>query len=1154
MNLRDLPSATAILRDSADSVLFVTSQLRPRELKMADGLRRLGWKVGVIYYKWTPFDPRGHFDFSVEVSSAKEAHDCSLLLAPRVCHVFSGAIDDLVLTFCRDKPSPVVIDLNDIFAPSLFNYCQERFEPTREALALAEGFCARDLQLKSAERIDHFQLPPKLLFFPEYCWNKTNGVPTSSGRGHPDEVHVVSVGTFSLETQGMYDSCYLRLSQLLIAQGIHLHIYPHWAYRRDHFGSPHVNFERDFAEFLALEKSSPYLHVHESLSIDELAEVLPQYDFGIVSGGCVQFGQTLKFYHPAYIESCYSGRISDYLDARLPILINDEVSFDHRLLKHYGVCVDLKGVLRPGFRQALLEVKRDARSRQLMEHAAKQFSVDSNSPRLGSFYREIIAAGIVDRVIAGDGLEQARVKKLAEADAMGGGSPMMAAGKLNVLATNPFAVRLRRMIRWISPRAAKILLPYRAIRIFERRLHNSLQQNQSNEVTIAALQSKLETAESNASIARIEVKRLEMGNANLLTRAADLEERAENFAAVVKTLEEQGESLRSNSAEVQSKLEGLRQSDEVLRAQNRELRWDKEALAETVRALKEEGQRLRGDSAQLQSRLEGLRQSDAALRAQYRETQRDKEALAALVRTLQEQGERFRTDNEQLQARLENLQQSDAALRARSRELQGDKDALAALVKALEEQAEGLRRESEELQARLESLQQSELVQRAHNQALQQDKKALAAVVKSVEAERENLRQTHSVLVANGEELEKTTVELRAHLEELNRELAEASQQIHILANEKFILQQEAKWGKLPINEIAGALNWPEVVKDVERTNGFKDLIRILGLFSGSANVADNPSACWDLLASKNYDQLLTFGYRDFKRTVGTNYFNFLVQTGDPQIRAVESLLPPEVTERCRSAALAIPEEASLPCPDQFAYKYFVLLLWEYVKTIDQRRHFEKLEEPAEGNPMLVASEGRRVSQDLANALIEYCAIGEAVSFEDIDSVLEIGGGYGRNAYIILALNPNIKVTMVDIPPALYIAQRYLASVFKERRVFKARNFSRYGEVKGELEAASIVFLLPHQLALVPKERFDLSMNISSFGEMRTDQVQWYFTQLERVTRRYFYVKQWRTSTNVFDEVVLKEANYPWPKKWRPIFSRPCRVQTEFFEACYQVK
>ncbi|MFA5159626.1 MAG: putative sugar O-methyltransferase [Candidatus Omnitrophota bacterium] len=936
----DISAAASLLRTSKSSVLFVSTQLRPREIKMADGLRRLGWKVGLIYYKWTPFDPQAYFDFCAEVSSEDEAHGLARELSPRVTHIFSGAIDAMMLKFCREKPSPVVIDLNDVFAPSLFNYCHDRFEPTQEALALAEGFCARDLQVKSAQRTDNFLLPPRLLLFPEYCWDNSPVRHAPSKDAQANDIHVVSVGTFSLESQGMYDSCYLRLAKLFVEQKIHFHIYPHWAYRRDHHGSRNVNFEKDFADFLAIEKGSPYVHVHESLSTEELAKVLPQYDFGIVSGGCESFGQKLRFYHSAYIRTCYSGRISDYLDAGLPVLINDEVEFDYWLLKRHGACVDLKGILRPKFKQNLLELKHDEQRREILLRARQQFSIKKNSPRLASFYGKIIDSGIGKRTY----MRPKNIGSGPTVESSVAASTPTKSVEANTTIGNREKLKtaLRNFIQKKAPRLPKILFPYRTIRLFEIHLKNLMQENQIAQADLATLRAQLTKSEH--------------------------------------------------------------------------------------------------DKTALENQTTGLEQDKRTLTCQVVELRKDKTILENQIADLE------------------------------------------------------------------------------------QDKKALTS----------------------------QNVVLQARLETSVKEKGDLSKRVHILSNEKFVLQQEKRWGKVPAHDIAGILNWPEVLNDIERTNGFTDLVRMLGLFSGVTCVSDNPSACWNLLATKNYDQLLTFGYNNFKRTIGHNYFDFLVQKDDPQIQAVEALLSPEIVKRCREMAGSISEDPAFLCSDQFSYKYFVFLLWEYVKRIGSMDQIKELQEPKEGNPITVSWEGQNVSQDLANSLIEYYAISKTMPFERINTVLEIGGGYGRNAYVILTLNPHIKIVLVDIPPAMYVAQRYLSSVFRERRVFKVRNFSSYAEVEKEIEAASIVFLMPHQISLMPPKRFDLSMNISSFGEMGIKQIEWYFSQLKRITDGYFYTKQWRRFNNVFDKTVLNETDYPYPETWRKMYSRPCAVQTEFFEALYQ--
>lgn len=370
-----------------ESVLFVTSQLRQREIKMAHALKGRGWSVGLIYYGVTPFKPEGYFDFAYEVSSAKKAYQKAKALTPRLVHVFSGAIDDYVNIFCYKKIAPVVIDLNDVFTPSLMSYCPERYEPTKKVLALANGYCARDLQVKCAERYDLCKIPDQLVFYPEYCWDS---ISVQTLKKSNDEVHVVSVGNICLETLGMYDCCYLDLIKHFLNQEIHFHIYPPWHYRKDFSHKSQANFEKDYIQFLKLEKQSPYLHIHNSLPADQLISELRQYDFGVISGGFEGFGQRYTHFKPAYVQSCYSGRITDYLDSGLPILINEEVVFDYWLLKRYGVLIDLKGVLKPRFKWELQKLKQKTDLKTHVDQARKVLSIKNNARRLVRFYSGIM--------------------------------------------------------------------------------------------------------------------------------------------------------------------------------------------------------------------------------------------------------------------------------------------------------------------------------------------------------------------------------------------------------------------------------------------------------------------------------------------------------------------------------------------------------------------------------------------------------------------------------------------------------------------------------------------------------------------------------------------------------------------------------------------
>ena len=99
----------------------------------------------------------------------------------------------------------------------------------------------------------------------------------------------------------------------------------------------------------------------------------------------------------------------------------------------------------------------------------------------------------------------------------------------------------------------------------------------------------------------------------------------------------------------------------------------------------------------------------------------------------------------------------------------------------------------------------------------------------------------------------------------------------------------------------------------------------------------------------------------------------------------------------------------------------------------------------------------------------------------------ELGAGYDRNAHVLLSLLPGVRYVVIDIPPALYVAQRYLPSVFPDRKVFTWRTFESYPEIQSEFEHADLAFLLPSQIEMLPDGLFDLFVNISSLHEMRLE-------------------------------------------------------------------
>ena len=134
---------------------------------------------------------------------------------------------------------------------------------------------------------------------------------------------------------------------------------------------------------------------------------------------------------------------------------------------------------------------------------------------------------------------------------------------------------------------------------------------------------------------------------------------------------------------------------------------------------------------------------------------------------------------------------------------------------------------------------------------------------------------------------------------------------------------------------------------------------------------------------------------------------------------------------------------------------------------------------------------GRPISQELCNSVHEVTGMLDGLPGDSPGkmAMLELGGGYGRVAWVLAHELPEVPYVVCDIPPALAIAQRYLTTVLLRRRAFRFCHFDRPEEVADELAAAQIALLTPNQLDLLLELDVGLCMNIGSLHDMRPDQI-----------------------------------------------------------------
>lgn len=312
-----------------------------------------------------------------------------------------------------------------------------------------------------------------------------------------------------------------------------------------------------------------------------------------------------------------------------------------------------------------------------------------------------------------------------------------------------------------------------------------------------------------------------------------------------------------------------------------------------------------------------------------------------------------------------------------------------------------------------------------------------------------------------------------------------------------------------------------------------------------SSRLSEFTSILWEDLNRLNIDQIASYGYLNFKQTVACNYFTWLVPIDSMYSTNIASYSLPVPSSEIEK------KHAILSFQDSVRYNTITAKFLQYALDQGWQPYLSLLEEPAIGNPPSIVYQGRRVSQDILNSLLEYIPISENIQ-GDLRTIVEVGAGSGRTAYCFLTLHPGIKYYIVDIPPALYLSQTYLTELFPEKKAFRFRPIEDMAACAPEIASADLIFLTPDQMGCIPTASADLFLAIDCLHEMKPQAIQYFFDEAQR-TSRYFYTKNWM-STVVDNAYSYNWYNYPIPESWPVLFDEPCFVPASFFHALYQIQ
>ena len=392
---------------TARQVVLISDLPRGREAKLGYALKSAGWRPVLLHGAAPDFQADRYFDGVRSYSGGHEALRLACEYSPLVYHVLVNTDYRTAETILQHRPGYIVVDSYDLVAqmytPEFFAArpaLTTQIARERYCLEAADGVCARSREYDYLARRCGYRYRRKV-YFPDGCWSQGEAA-KHVGEG----IHVVYAGGLSLENAGGDEFAAhgyrLWLARALAEQGIHFHLYPVMV-------GDHRDLTTKYQEFMELGRNTGRVHVHDSVSVDQIAFELSRYDFGIFVYNHLSGLPGTRCPNPdAKLDNCTSNKFFDYLDAELPILHNAAAQSElNQMVERYGAGINLREVPVSAWGEVLKAADYE-RLRRGVARARQAYDVCRLAPALTAFYEDLRTptSGSRWRDVLGEGDEE----------------------------------------------------------------------------------------------------------------------------------------------------------------------------------------------------------------------------------------------------------------------------------------------------------------------------------------------------------------------------------------------------------------------------------------------------------------------------------------------------------------------------------------------------------------------------------------------------------------------------------------------------------------------------------------------------------------------------------------------------------------------------
>ena len=277
------------------------------------------------------------------------------------------------------------------------------------------------------------------------------------------------------------------------------------------------------------------------------------------------------------------------------------------------------------------------------------------------------------------------------------------------------------------------------------------------------------------------------------------------------------------------------------------------------------------------------------------------------------------------------------------------------------------------------------------------------------------------------------------------------------------------------------------------------------------------PTNYWKVMERKLLPELRNFGLKDFRRRARSPLESFgavLRRPVPPQINLASFRLLnnrftytiPGYDAALERLSVRLASLLRVQCSTPVNTRQAEILGFERTEMLGDRfgaKSLRTISASNIGNPeWWFEVGGKNYNVSFLNKYLNYAWCCQFVDFDKISVIVEIGSGSGNQAEVLKKLFPDMTILLFDIPPQLYVCERYLSKVFPGDIV--SYRETREMTSLDSLETGKIYIFGNSKFPLLTAQSNSLFWNETSFQEMEPDVVANYLSTVNKTMDHVF--------------------------------------------------